>query len=77
MCNYILSLCTEYSIIPARQLIDSQTKDGNTVLMWSAWSRSLDIVKLLVRGRADTAKENRNGCTVAHWAASGGGEFSL
>ncbi|KAL7530311.1 hypothetical protein ACHAXR_005345 [Thalassiosira sp. AJA248-18] len=40
--------------------------------MWSAWSRSLDIVKLLVRNRADTTKLNRNGCTVAHWAASGG-----
>ena len=40
--------------------------------MWSAWSRSLDIVKLLVRNRADTTSSNRNGCTVAHWAASGG-----
>ena len=40
--------------------------------MWAAWSRSLDVVKLLVRNRADVAASNRNGCTVAHWAASGG-----
>ena len=72
VCNYILELCIEYSIITQRKLLNSQTKDGNTVLMWSAWSRSLDIVKLLVRNRADTTKSNRNGCTVAHWAASGG-----
>lgn len=42
--------------------------------MWAAWSQSLDIVKLLVRNRADTTKQNRNGCSVAHWAASGGGK---
>lgn len=72
VCSYLLSLCTEYAIVSERKLINSQTKDGNTILMWSAWSRSLDIVKLLVRNRADTTRSNRNGCTVAHWAASGG-----
>ena len=77
MCNYLLELRAEFSIIPRRELIDSETKDGNTVLMWAAWSGSLDVVKLLVRNRADTAKANRNGCTVAHWAASGGGEFDM
>merc|ERR1711957_26937 len=46
--------------------------DGNTILMWSAWSKSLDVAKLLVRHRADATASNRNGCTVAHWAASGG-----
>jgi ankyrin repeat protein len=30
------------------------------------------VVKLLVRHRADVLIQNRNGCTVAHWAASGG-----
>jgi len=41
--------------------------------MWAAWSRSLDVVKLLIRNRADAINvANRNGCTVAHWAASGG-----
>ena len=40
--------------------------------MWAAWSRTLDVVKLLVRNRADTTVRNRNGCSVAHWAASGG-----
>ena len=74
VCNYLLELNTEYNIIPQRSLIDSQTKDGNSVLMWAAWSRSLQVVKMLVRNRADTTKENRNGCTVSHWAASGGGE---
>jgi ankyrin repeat protein len=56
----------------AKNLVNMLTKDGNSVLMWAAWSGSLDVCKLLVRNRADTAVANRNGCTVAHWAASGG-----
>lgn len=61
-------------MLPERMLVNSQTKDGNTVLMWAAWSRSLDIVKFLVRNRADATTTNRNGCSVAHWASSGGGK---
>jgi ankyrin repeat protein len=55
-----------------REYINQPTKDGNTPLMWAAWSGTLDTVKLLVRSRADVAHRNRNGCTVAHWASSGG-----
>lgn len=40
--------------------------------MWAAWSASLDIVKLLIENGADTSLRNNNGCTVAHWSASGG-----
>jgi ankyrin repeat protein len=40
--------------------------------MWAAWSGTLETVKFLVRQRADASGRNRNGCTVAHWAASGG-----
>jgi ankyrin repeat protein len=73
VCNYLLRLCKQYEqLMSERKLINSQTKDGNTVLMWAAWSQSLDVVKLLVRSRADTSTCNRNGCSVAHWAASGG-----
>jgi len=72
VCNYLLELCKEYPIISQRKLIDNLTRDHNSILMWAAWSRSLDIVKLLVRNRADTKRANRNGCTVAHWACSGG-----
>ncbi len=77
VCAYLLSLCidssTGHQIIPERKLINAQTLDGNSILMWAAWSRSLDVVKLLIRNRADaTNVANRNGCTVAHWAASGG-----
>eukprot|EP00985_Skeletonema_marinoi_P020771 scaffold12430_cov137-Skeletonema_marinoi.AAC.3 len=74
VCNYLLSICSEaeQSIITQRKLINAQTRDGNTVLMWSAWSGSLEIVKLVIRNRAETGVSNRNGCTVAHWAASGG-----
>ena len=68
----MLELCKHQKQISERKLINSKTKDGNTVLMWAAWSRSLDIVKLLARNRADTSTCNRNGCSVAHWAASGG-----
>jgi len=77
ICAYLLSLCRDSStgrqIIPERKLINAQTLDGNSILMWAAWSRSLDVVKLLIRNRADAINvANRNGCTVAHWAASGG-----
>lgn len=40
--------------------------------MWASWSGTLETVKLLIRNRADSTVANRNGCTVAHWAASGG-----
>eukprot|EP00547_Thalassionema_nitzschioides_P015070 CAMPEP_0194239594 /NCGR_PEP_ID=MMETSP0158-20130606/6002_1 /TAXON_ID=33649 /ORGANISM="Thalassionema nitzschioides, Strain L26-B" /LENGTH=470 /DNA_ID=CAMNT_0038974097 /DNA_START=25 /DNA_END=1433 /DNA_ORIENTATION=+ len=68
ICQYMLSKCTN----SPTSLINAQTKDGNSPLMWAAWSGSLDVVKLLIRNRADSKVVNRNGCTVAHWAASGG-----
>ena len=55
-----------------RNVVNALTKDGNSVLMWAAWSGTLDVVKLMVRHRADALLKNRNGCSVAHWAASGG-----
>jgi ankyrin repeat protein len=48
------------------------TFDGNSPLMWAAWSGTLETVKMFVRNKADTSVVNRNGCSVAHWAASGG-----
>jgi len=54
-------------------LVNAQTKDGNSVVMWAAWSGSLDVVQLLFHHyHADVLVRNRNGCTIAHWAASGG-----
>jgi len=58
--------------LSAKDYVNCLTFDGNSALMWAAWSGTLDSVKLLVRNRADTEVRNRNGCTVAHWAASGG-----
>ena len=61
--------------VPTRQrkeYVNTLTKDGNSALMWAAWSGTLETVKLLVRHRASTDHVNRNGCSVAHWAASGG-----
>ena len=72
VCNYLLALCKDQGSISEKKLVNSKTKDGNSVLMWAAWSQSLDIVKLLTRSRSDTSICNRNGCTVAHWASSGG-----
>ena len=69
VCRYLLSL------VPAnerRAYVNQCTADGNSALMWASWSGTLETVKLLVRHRADAATANRNGCTVAHWAASGG-----
>jgi ankyrin repeat protein len=67
VCQYLLSQTDD-----RKGLVNCLTKDGNSALMWSAWAASLDVVKLLVRNRADPYVSNRNGCTVAHWAASGG-----
>ena len=53
-------------------VVNAVTKDGNSVLMWASWAGSLDIVQLLISNGANTHQTNRNGCTVAHWAASGG-----
>ena len=67
--RFFLDKCPQEN---TKKLVNMLTKDGNSILMWAAWSGSLDVCKLLVRNRADTTVANRNGCTVAHWAASGG-----
>ena len=67
VCQYLL----EHSTDP-KKTVNQVTKDGNSVLMWAAWAGSLTIVKWLIRNRADPQGSNRNGCTVSHWAASGG-----
>jgi ankyrin repeat protein len=67
VCRYLLEQAED-----TKGLVNQLTKDGNSALMWSSWAASLDVVKLLVRNRADPLVANRNGCTVAHWAASGG-----
>jgi ankyrin repeat protein len=70
ICRYIMDSCGGPT--NERELVNALTKDGNSVLMWAAWSGTLDVVKLMIRHRADATIRNRNGCTVAHWAASGG-----
>lgn len=70
VCRFLMENCGGPST--QRDIVNSLTKDGNSVLMWAAWSGTLDVVKLMVRHRADPLKRNRNGCTVAHWGASGG-----
>mmetsp|Transcript_17841 Transcript_17841/g.20612 ORF Transcript_17841/g.20612 Transcript_17841/m.20612 type:complete len:568 (-) Transcript_17841:88-1791(-) len=70
VCQYLMKNCGGPS--KEKEMVNTLTKDGNSVLMWAAWSGSLDIVKLMIRHRADTSVSNRNGCTVAHWSASGG-----
>jgi ankyrin repeat protein len=69
-CKFLIESCG--GPFTQKEIINGQTKDGNSVLMWAAWSGTLDVVKLLVRHRADPHVKNRNGCSVAHWAASGG-----
>jgi hypothetical protein len=48
------------------------TEDGNTVLHWAAWAGGVEIVKLLVEDcNVNVFAKNKNGCSAAHWAASG------
>jgi ankyrin repeat protein len=70
VCEYLLAQFD--SSKQRREYLNQKTKDGNSAVMWAAWSGTIDIVKLLVRNRASLEGANRNGCTVAHWAASGG-----
>jgi ankyrin repeat protein len=67
VCQFLLT-----QVDDAKAAVNHVTKDGNSVLMWAAWSGTLPVVKWLIRNRADALVTNRNGCTVAHWAASGG-----
>jgi hypothetical protein len=69
VCRYFLEQLDRKGV---RRLVNKLTKDGNSILMWAAWSGTLEVVKLLIRNRADPTICNRNGCTVSHWAASGG-----
>ena len=50
------------------------TKDRNSIIMWASWAKdSFPIVQYLVENHnVDLSRRNRNGCSVAHWAASGG-----
>ena len=73
VCWYLLSQCNEPGTkVTTKELVNQVTKDGNSPLMWASWSGSLETVKLMVQTRAEYDIANRNGCTVAHWAASGG-----
>lgn len=56
-----------------KELANSATAGGNTPLMWSCWSGSLDVAKMLINeGGADPFASNEGGMAAAHWAASGG-----
>jgi ankyrin repeat protein len=70
VCQYLMDNCGGPK--KQKEIVNTLTKDGNSVLMWAAWSGSMEIVKLMIRHRADPLIRNRNGCTVAHWAASAG-----
>lgn len=66
ICRYLLSQHDP------KMLVNQLSYDGNSPLMWASWSGTLETVKLMIRNRADRVVANRNGCTCAHWAASGG-----
>ena len=71
VCQWLLSQLSNTD--EQARAVNAVTKDGNTVLMWAAWSGSLHVVKFLMNDNmANLLPMNRNGCTVAHWAASGG-----
>ncbi len=70
VCEYLIQQIPEQQQLA---YINQCTKDGNSPLMWASWSGTLKTVKLLASYGAQSQNvTNRNGCTVAHWAASGG-----
>jgi ankyrin repeat protein len=70
VCRYLLSRVRDPRA--RKKLVNTLTRDGNSALMWAAWSGTLETVKFLIRERADPSVANRNGCTVGHWSSSGG-----
>lgn len=73
MCEYLMSECDHPAVnVSRKELVNSLTFDGNSPLMWAGWSGTVETVKMMVRNLADSEIANRNGCTAAHWAASGG-----
>ncbi|GKY91645.1 hypothetical protein MPSEU_000136400 [Mayamaea pseudoterrestris] len=64
-------LLSQVSFDERQQYMDQRTMDGNSALMWAAWSGSFDCVRLLVERGAKAGGTNRNGCSLAHWATSG------
>ena len=72
VCRYILAKGGSVDNVSSKELVNKLTFDGNSPLMWASWSGTLETVKLMIRNRADPLVANRNGCTAAHWAASGG-----
>jgi Ankyrin repeats (3 copies)/Ankyrin repeats (many copies) len=70
VCEYLISQVHPHE---RKEYVNVGTAgDGNTPLMWAAWSGTLATVQLLMRYRADPTRINKNGCSVSHWAASGG-----
>jgi ankyrin repeat protein len=66
------ALLAHVPAVSTKSYVNHLTLDGNSALMWAAWSGTLGTVKLLVQNRADADVTNRHGCSVAHWAVSGG-----
>lgn len=54
------------------ELANVECYNGNTPLMFAAWSDSLNVVELLLENGADPEKKNSNGHTAAQWAAAAG-----
>jgi ankyrin repeat protein len=57
VCQYLLEHVPPKHL---RDYVNLLTKDGNSALMWAAWSGTLDTVKLLVRHRAEINHANLN-----------------
>lgn len=48
------------------------TKDGINVFHWAVWSGDLDTCRWALAAGAESASENRWGCTAVHWASATG-----
>jgi ankyrin repeat protein len=70
VCQYLISQVLHDN--ERSMYVNAMTNEGNTPLMWASWSGTIASVKLLLQYDANWRIQNKNGCTVAHWAASGG-----
>ncbi|XP_067670045.1 integrin-linked protein kinase-like [Haliotis asinina] len=71
--------CSEGNLVEVKRILDTGRADvnsrdgvGMTPMMWAAYKRHRDVVKLLVSRGADVSLVTDGGDNILHWACRGG-----